>query len=129
LGVFTAPILLAHRVRAGQTRAGKPRPPSGPMVALALRSAPAYSEPRRHPPTVTTEEMSPVGVSRHRAPGPAIPGQTRLLTGSGRAVRPLAGLALAATLALTGCTSSGYPADPDGTYDRVTGGTLQVGVV
>src|SRR5690606_32927434 len=63
------------------------------------------------------------------ARGPVTPGQARLLTGSGRAARPLAGLALTATLALTGCTSSGYPADPDGTYDRVTGGTLQVGVV
>jgi polar amino acid transport system substrate-binding protein len=41
----------------------------------------------------------------------------------------LSGLALAAALALTGCTSSGYPADPEGTYDRVTGGTLNVGVV
>ncbi|QCU77537.1 transporter substrate-binding domain-containing protein [Citricoccus sp. SGAir0253] len=46
-----------------------------------------------------------------------------------RAGLPLAGLALTAALALTGCTSSGYPADPDGTYDRATGGTLRVGAV
>lgn len=42
---------------------------------------------------------------------------------------PAAGLALTAALALTGCTSSGYPADPEGTLDRATGGTLRVGVV
>ncbi|GAA1133998.1 transporter substrate-binding domain-containing protein [Citricoccus alkalitolerans] len=40
-----------------------------------------------------------------------------------------AGLALAAALALTGCTSSGYPADPEGTIDKATNGTLNVGVV
>lgn len=36
--------------------------------------------------------------------------------------------ALAAVLALTGCTSSGYPADPDGTLDEVSDGTISVGV-
>jgi polar amino acid transport system substrate-binding protein len=52
--------------------------------------------------------------------------------GSGRTVGRLAGmsgLALAAALALTGCTSSGYPADPEGTFDKVSRGTLNVGVV
>lgn len=34
---------------------------------------------------------------------------------------------VAALLILTGCSSS-YPADPDGTLERVTGGTLRVGV-
>lgn len=33
----------------------------------------------------------------------------------------------AVLLVLTGCSSS-YPADPDGTLERVTGGTLRVGV-
>lgn len=37
--------------------------------------------------------------------------------------------ALATVLTLTGCTSSGYPADPEGTLDEVSGGTLSVGVV
>jgi polar amino acid transport system substrate-binding protein len=45
-----------------------------------------------------------------------------------RTARSLA-LAIGAGLALAGCTSSDYPADPQGTYDRVTGGTLKVGVV
>lgn len=35
---------------------------------------------------------------------------------------------LAAALTLTSCTSSGYPADPDGTFDRAAGGTLSVGL-
>ncbi|MGM7667016.1 transporter substrate-binding domain-containing protein [Microbacterium sp. A93] len=46
-----------------------------------------------------------------------------------RATVPAAGLALTAAVALTGCTSSGYPADPEGTFDEVSGGTLSVGVV
>jgi len=41
----------------------------------------------------------------------------------------LSGLLATAGLGLTGCTSSGYPADPDGTLDRVTGGVLRAGVV
>lgn len=41
--------------------------------------------------------------------------------------RSLAAVALAVTLGLTGC-ASGFPADPNGTLDRVTGGTLRVGV-
>ncbi|WP_282944002.1 transporter substrate-binding domain-containing protein [Cellulomonas endometrii] len=40
--------------------------------------------------------------------------------------RILGGLLLAALL-LTGC-AGGFPADPDGTLDRVTGGVLRVGV-
>ena len=36
--------------------------------------------------------------------------------------------AAAVSLALTGCTSSGYPADPDGTLDAITGATLRAGV-
>ncbi|MCK6095148.1 transporter substrate-binding domain-containing protein [Micrococcus sp. EYE_162] len=32
-----------------------------------------------------------------------------------------------AGLGLTGCTSSGYPADPEGTLDRITGGVLRAG--
>ena len=36
----------------------------------------------------------------------------------------LAGLLGGAALGFTACTSSGYPADPDGTLDRVTGGVL-----
>lgn len=51
------------------------------------------------------------------------------LRGTGRDAGPLTGLALTAALALTGCTSSGYPADPEGTFDRVSGGTLSAGVV
>ena len=41
----------------------------------------------------------------------------------------LTGLLGGAALGFTACTSSGYPADPDGTLDRVTGGVLRVGVV
>jgi polar amino acid transport system substrate-binding protein len=41
--------------------------------------------------------------------------------------RALAAITLAATLVLTGCASS-FPADPNGTLDRVTGGTLRVGI-
>lgn len=41
--------------------------------------------------------------------------------------RRLVALTLVVTFALTGCATS-YPADPDGTLDRVTGGTLRVGV-
>lgn len=35
---------------------------------------------------------------------------------------------LVVPLFLASCTSSGYPADPDGTFDRAAGGTLSVGV-
>lgn len=38
----------------------------------------------------------------------------------------LLAVALALTLGLAGCAS--YPADPDGTLDRVSGGTLRVGI-
>ncbi|NUL45229.1 transporter substrate-binding domain-containing protein [Cellulosimicrobium funkei] len=38
-------------------------------------------------------------------------------------------LVTTAALTLTGCTSSAYPADPNGTFDDVSGGTLSVGVV
>lgn len=38
-------------------------------------------------------------------------------------------VATAVALTVTGCTSSAYPADPDGTFDDVSGGTLSVGVV
>ncbi len=41
--------------------------------------------------------------------------------------RTLVAAALAVTLSLSGCASS-FPADPNGTLDRVTGGTLRVGV-
>lgn len=41
----------------------------------------------------------------------------------------LAGLAALAAAGLSACTSSGYPADPEGTLDRITHGTLRVGVV
>jgi ABC-type amino acid transport substrate-binding protein len=41
-------------------------------------------------------------------------------------VRILGGLVVAALL-LTGC-AGGFPADPDGTLDRITGGVLRVGV-
>lgn len=41
--------------------------------------------------------------------------------------RALVAAALAVTLGLSGCTSN-FPADPNGTLDRVTGGTLRVGV-
>lgn len=41
----------------------------------------------------------------------------------------LTGLLGGAALGLAACTSSGYPADPDRTLDRVTGGTLRAGVV
>lgn len=41
----------------------------------------------------------------------------------------LAALLGAAALGLGACTSSGFPADPDGTLDRVSGGTLRAGVV
>lgn len=41
----------------------------------------------------------------------------------------LAALLGAALIGLSACTSSGYPADPDGTLDRVSGGTLRAGVV
>ena len=41
----------------------------------------------------------------------------------------LVGTVATMALALTGCTSSGYPADPDGTFDDVSGGTLSVGIV
>ncbi len=41
-------------------------------------------------------------------------------------MRRLLLLALLAGLLLSGCTR--FPADPDGTLDRVTGGTLRVGV-
>lgn len=63
--------------------------------------------------------------SRHRPSAPATPGPPARRRG----ILPAAGLALTAVLALTGCTSSGYPADPEGTLDRATGGTLHVGVV
>lgn len=48
-----------------------------------------------------------------------------------RLVRSLGGGALVAVAALTlvGCTSSGYPADPEGTLDEVSGSTLRVGIV
>lgn len=36
--------------------------------------------------------------------------------------------AAAVSVSLTGCTSSGYPADPDGTLDSLTGATLRAGV-
>jgi polar amino acid transport system substrate-binding protein len=53
-------------------------------------------------------------------------------TGRTRSATRLAGAALVAVLAtalsLTGC-SSGYPADPQQTFDDVSGGTLSVGVV
>ena len=39
----------------------------------------------------------------------------------------LTGLLGGAALGFTACTSSGYPADPDGTLDRVTGGVLRAG--
>lgn len=39
----------------------------------------------------------------------------------------LTGLLAVGALGLTACTSSGYPADPEGTLDRVTGGTLRAG--
>lgn len=39
----------------------------------------------------------------------------------------LTGLLGGVALGFTACTSSGYPADPDGTLDRVTGGVLRVG--
>ena len=39
----------------------------------------------------------------------------------------LSGLLAAAALGSAGCTSSGYPADPQGTLDRITGGTLRAG--
>lgn len=41
----------------------------------------------------------------------------------------LAALVGAAALGLGACTSSGYPADPEGTLDRISGGTLRAGVV
>lgn len=41
----------------------------------------------------------------------------------------LAALAGATLLGLAACTSSGYPADPEGTLDRISGGTLRAGVV
>ena len=41
----------------------------------------------------------------------------------------LTGLLGGAALGFTACTSSGYPADPDVTLDRVTGGVLRAGVV
>ena len=41
----------------------------------------------------------------------------------------LAAVLAAAGTGLAACTSSGYPADPDGTLDRVTGGVLRAGVV
>ncbi|MCP2032194.1 ABC-type amino acid transport substrate-binding protein [Okibacterium sp. HSC-33S16] len=41
--------------------------------------------------------------------------------------RALTAVALVVTLGLTGCASS-FPADPDGTLDRVTGGALRVGI-
>lgn len=41
----------------------------------------------------------------------------------------LSGLLAVTGLGLSACTSSTYPADPDGTLDRVAGGTLRVGVV
>ena len=40
--------------------------------------------------------------------------------------RSLVAIALVSTLAFAGCAS--YPADPDGTLDRVSGGTLRVGI-
>lgn len=39
----------------------------------------------------------------------------------------LSGLLATAGLGLAGCTSSGYPADPEGTLDRITGGVLRAG--
>ena len=41
--------------------------------------------------------------------------------------RALASVSLVLALALTGCAST-FPADPDGTLERVTGGTLRVGI-
>lgn len=41
--------------------------------------------------------------------------------------RVLSGLLAAAGLGLAGCSSSGYPADPEGTLDRITGGVLRAG--
>ncbi|MFC7402536.1 transporter substrate-binding domain-containing protein [Citricoccus sp. GCM10030269] len=46
-----------------------------------------------------------------------------------RARASIAGGMLAGALLLSGCTSSGYPADPDRTLDRASDGTLSVGVV
>lgn len=40
----------------------------------------------------------------------------------------LIGILLLASSLLVACTSSGYPADPDGTFDRISGGTLSVGI-
>ena len=40
----------------------------------------------------------------------------------------LIGALLVVPLFLVSCTSSGYPADPDGTFDGATGGTLSVGI-
>lgn len=42
--------------------------------------------------------------------------------------RVLSGGLGALAVGLAGCTSSGYPADPEGTLDRVRGGVLRVGV-
>ena len=41
--------------------------------------------------------------------------------------RALAAVALVVAVGLSGCASS-FPADPNGTLDRVTGGTLRVGI-
>lgn len=41
----------------------------------------------------------------------------------------LGGGLAAVALGVAGCTSSGFPADPDGTLDRVRGGTLRAGAV
>ncbi|REE02905.1 transporter substrate-binding domain-containing protein [Citricoccus nitrophenolicus] len=38
-------------------------------------------------------------------------------------------LVTAVAVAASGCTSSAYPADPNGTFDDVSGGKLSVGVV
>jgi ABC-type amino acid transport substrate-binding protein len=43
------------------------------------------------------------------------------------APRALADVALAVAVGLTGCAST-YPADPNGTLERVTGGTMRVGI-
>lgn len=43
-----------------------------------------------------------------------------------RPTRCLLAATLALTLGLAGC--AGFPADPDGTLDRVSGGTLRVGI-
>lgn len=62
-------------------------------------------------------------------PGTSAHGTLAHGTHAPRAVarRALAAGAITLALSLTGCASS-FPADPNGTLDRVTGGTLRVGV-